>query len=333
MSVNIEDVAKYANVSKSTVSRVLNESGPVSEITKNRVLEAVDKLSYQPNHIARSLKKKKTHFVGLIVPNVQNPFYSKISWHAEKMLQDKNYRTIICNTNYNPTKEEKYIEALKNTKVDGIISVSGEKTEKLCDIFWEEDFPIVFIDRKIKEKNIPYVISDNVQGGQMATRHLIELGHTRIIFLTSDDTQAQRERLKGYKKALKEHNIKIRKEYIFKAPEEGLDKTQSKKIINLIKSKPSPTAIFVVNDYKAIKTLEILRKNNFSVPDDISLIGFDNIDFASLFGLTTIYQPIKKMINIALQKLFPEFNKESAKLPSIIKPKLIERDTTSLNKN
>jgi len=268
--------------------------------------------------------------VGLIVPNIKNPFYSKICWQIESILNRKKYKTIICNTNHNPDKEKSYIQALENNGVDGIILVSGENLESLLQISRNSDISCVLMDRTLQTNDIYSVNLDNVYGGKLATQHLIKSGHKKIAFITSSNTQAERERLKGYKMSLKEYNISVPEEYIISKPEEDF-KSDYSNLLNLLELSNPPTAIFASNDYKAIKILGIFREKNISVPGDISLIGFDDIETSYLLGLTTIKQPIAKMTELTINNLLEKQNKDidaKKNKSDILKPELILRKTT-----
>ncbi|MDI3548564.1 MAG: LacI family transcriptional regulator [Halanaerobiales bacterium] len=333
MKITIEDVAKIANVSKSTVSRVLNKSGPVSQETKEAVLGAVKILNYRPNQVARSLATKQTHTIGLIVPDIRNPYYSKACWYAERQLYKDKYTTVICNTDNDPGMEKTYLQVLLDRNVDGILTIGGEEDfTNIINFKSREDIPIVLVDREIKGYDIPSITLDNVYGGRLATKFLLDLGHSRIAFATSDFTQSERLRRKGYLLALQDAGIKPRDEYIISRSEEDWKSGKClEDIIKLMNYKEPPTAIFASNDFKALRILSILKTNGFTVPDDVSLIGYDNIEFSSMVEptLTTLSQPIDKMISIGIKMLLSYINNDK-KVPSkkVVKPKLVERKST-----
>jgi len=324
IKANINDVARLAGVSKSTVSRVINDNENVSKITRKKVLNAADKLNYHTNKIAKSLSTNKTDFIGLIIPNIKNPFYSKVCWHAENLLKSKNYKTIICNTNHDIDEESSYIKTLEDYNVDGILLVSGKKINKLKKASKRSGFSCVLIDGKAK--NIPSINVDNIYGAKIAVEYLIKLGHQRIVFVTSNKTQAEKERLKGYKKALKENMLFNDNFFVFSKPEEKL-KDNASKLINLIKAN-NITAIFTSNDYKAIKVLSMLRNYSIVVPKDISLIGYDNIETSKLLEMTTISQPLKEMINLSVEIIVNKNNYKNKSVQKTLKPNLISRNTT-----
>ncbi|MTI60499.1 MAG: LacI family transcriptional regulator [Firmicutes bacterium] len=335
MKITIADVAKFANVSKSTVSRVLNKSGPVSQETKEVVLNAVNNLDYRPNQVARSLATKQTNTIGLIVPDIRNPYYSQACWHAETKFQQENYTVVICNTDNDDIREKTYLQVLLDRNIDGILSIGGEEDlTNIINFKSRKNIPIVLIDRDIQGYDIPSITLDNYYGGMLATEYLLELGHKNIAFATSDFTQAERLRRQGYKQALQNANIKIRKEYILSHTEEVWRSGEFlDDIIELFDSSNPPTAIFASNDFKALRILSVLKANGLTIPDDISLLGYDNIEFSSMTepALTTLSQPIDKMISDGVNMLLKYINNEQVDSNKmIVKPKLIERDSTKV---
>jgi len=334
VKTTIEDIAKIANVSKSTVSRVLNNTGSVSEITKNKVKKIIQELDYQPNQTARSLVTNKTNLVGIIVPDIKNPFYSKASWYSEKYFLEKDYITLILNTDNDSKMEKRSLEVLKNRNVDGIISIGGEKDlTNIINFNSKNTIPIVLLDRKVSGYDIPSVTVDNYFGGRIVTDYLFELGHKKIIFATSSYTQAEKERLNGFLESYHNKNIDLKNSIIFNLDEFKWKSTSEvKRITDFLNDKNPPTAIFASNDYKALQILKVLKKTNYKIPEQISLIGYDNIEFSSLVTpeLSTVSQPIEKMISTGANMLceLMRRGKIEHKNSVSIKPELIKREST-----
>jgi DNA-binding LacI/PurR family transcriptional regulator len=332
VKVTINDIAKITNVSKSTISRVLNESGPVSEHTRSVVAKAIKSLNYHPNEIARSLSLKKTHTIGLIVEDIRNPWYAQACWSAERIFRKDEYRTVICNADNDPEQEGYLLNMMKFRNVEGILCIGmQEDATSILNFKSREDIPITLVDREIKGYNIHTVNFDNVYGGQIATEHLFSLGHTEIAFLTSGFTDAERSRQEGYIAAFRNRGLAVSRGYIITQSEEDWHKGECPGLVALMKRSRRPTALFASNDYKALQTLKLLRSMNIHVPADISLVGYDDIEAASIITptLTTVHQPIDKMIELGARMLMDQIREEGGKVTKkILRPWLVEREST-----
>lgn len=331
----IAEVAKLAGVSVSTVSRFLNKSGPVSEKTGQKILKAVKMLKYHPNGVARSLVSKRTNTIGIIVPDMRNPFFSELCWYVEDISRKYNYSVIICNADNHPNLETRYLDVLlERNNVDGILFINGAADHpKTLTYLYEikQIKPIVLLDKRVEHSDIPSVTVDNILGGKTATNYLIGLGHERIGFITSRFTLTEREREEGYKQALKEHSI-IFDEDLVAVVDEHVCKTRSLDISFLLEKKP--TALFVSNDFKALSVYYFLEKHGIKIPEDISVMGYDNIDITELINppLTTMKQPIKEMASTAINMLIKIIQGEKIPPPQLhitFQAELIERQSTS----
>ncbi len=340
MKVTINEIAKITNVSKSTISRVLNESGPVSERTKKTVLDAVKALQYQPNEIARSLAMKRTKTLGLIVQDIRNPYYANACWYTERIFRKFGYTTFICNADNDPKTEESFLNTMRYRNVDGVLCIGiQENATSIVNFKAKEDIPLVIVDREVElnGSNIPTVTLDNVYGGQLAVEYLFSLGHQKIAFLTSDFTEAERLRFTGYQLAHKNRGLSLDSSCIIRQSEELWHKGSCEALFKLLHGRNRPSALFASNDYKAVRVLRILRQAGVLVPDDISVVGYDDIEIASLVhpALTTIHQPIDKMIEIGakmLMHLITKNNGEEEKSErggqNKLRPWLVEREST-----
>jgi len=332
VKVTIDGIAKLANVSKSTVSRVINQSGPVSKKTREAVLHAIESVNYQPNEIARSLTLKRTNAIGLIVQDIRNPYYARACWHAERIFRKYGYITIICSADNDPDMEESFLTAMKYRNVDGVICIGGEEdATNILHFKSREELPIVLIDREVKGYSIPTVTLDNVYGGQLVVDFLFSLGHSKIAFVTSDFTEAERHRLEGYLAAHRNRGLTVDKTYIISQSEELWHIGGCPKLLRILSQNDGPTALFASNDYKALQVLRLLKTNNISVPDEISVVGYDDIEVASIVhpALTTVHQPIDKMIDLGVKMLLKQINGEGERSEQrVMKPWLVEREST-----
>lgn len=300
----IREVAQTAGVSVTTVSHVINQTRFVSLETKKRVLSAMQQLNYRPNSLARSLRRGETYTIGLIVPDSANPYFAEVARIMEEKAFRASYSTILCNSDNDLEKERRYTEVLINKQVDGIIFMAcGDDIASLKELV-DRRIPAVVVDRLLDQMEVDSVVSDNLQGGYLATQHLIEIGHQNIAIIRgpSNVTPSAR-RFDGYLQALKTYNLIVDQTLIKSGnfhPPSGYQATKE------LLSKPTrPDAIFACNDLMAIGALRAVHELGFSVPDDISIIGYDNIELA-LFtqpALSTIAQPIQSIADRAVQLL------------------------------
>jgi DNA-binding LacI/PurR family transcriptional regulator len=297
--VKIIDVAKRAGVSVATVSRVINRRGNVRKNTEQRVLEVIKELKYIPNFSARSLRTEKTLTIGMIVPDITNPFFPIVFKGAESIVKQEGYTIILCNTFEDEYEEMSYLNILEAKKVDGILLIKAPSrvgNEQYMEKLKKLPIPIVYLDRIPELQDIPAVVSDNIGGGYAATTHLIRLGHRKIALITVQyPLTVHRERLKGYINALHDHNIPINKFYIKKGGstiQEGTSLGHS-----LLSMKDRPTAIFVTNYKLTIGLMRALDMAGLQCPKDISVVGYDDFDWESVFHprLTVVAQPAYEM--------------------------------------
>ena len=309
MTVTINDVARVAGVSKSTVSRVLNKNGYVSKETEQRVLGAVAPLNYRPSFLARGLATQRSYSIAIIVPDIRNPFFAYMCWKAERIMREYGYSAIICNTANLTSEEEIYLTRMKDRSVDGILIASaiGDATN-IINFKIQEKIPVLLFDVDVVGYDIPTVSVDDFYGGSEMTKYLIKIGHRRIAFATSDITYAERQRLEGYKSALREAGLPVDEKLIIENAEAEWSSGRCNRLAELITSKARPTAIFCSNDLKAIRTYGILRDYGLEVPDDISVVGYDNLDIVEMMSppLTTMAQPINEMVEVGVPMLISE---------------------------
>ena len=306
--VTIKQIAEVAGVSVNTVSRALNGKPDVNENTRQKVLEVAKQLGYVPNRSALSLKKQKTHIVGVIIEDNANPFWAEVLKGVESAAKSHGYHVILVNTSRNYEDEVEGIHMLLERRVDGILIAPNQ--EKYDDLFELKklEVPFVIMGRHIKELenlNIPMVYSDEVRGGYIATKHLIERGCKRIAFIGAQPyNTASIERCEGYKKALKEAGMEINKELIKTG---GIEiEGGYKSVMELLESKTPFDGVFAYNDLMAFGVLKALKEAKLKVPDDVKAVGYDDIPYSSLItpSLTTIRIKKKEMGKIAFDILF-----------------------------
>jgi len=327
----MKDVAKKAGVSISTVSHVINKTRYVEEETRKKVLDAIKELGYRPNIVARSLRKKSTNTIGLIVSNIANLFYPEVVRGIEDVLLQNKYNIILCNSDEDINKEREYIEVLYSKQVDGLIITPSKSTEtrKNLELFISQDIPVILVDRRISGIETDVVLADNVSGTYSATEYLLNLGHKRIAIITGPlDTTTGRERLEGYLKALEEHNIPIEKDLI----REGNFKRDGgyERGKELLEMSNPPTAIISSNNLMTLGLISAINEKKLRIPKDISVISFDDMEWFQYFcpPLTSIYQPSYELGKNAGLLLMERLKRRRKKPKEVILPtRLIIRES------
>jgi LacI family transcriptional regulator len=307
---NIKQVAELADVSVATVSRVINNSGFVSPVLRQRVLDAMHELSYQVNGPARSLRRQETRTVGVLVPQLDHPFFSALSFAIEQALSAENYYVFMCSAEESSKKEEDYTRMMLRQRVDGVIigptSYNQANLMKLLD----QRIPVVLVDRDLPELEVNRVIINNVQGGYDGARHLLDLGHRHIgVIGAHERSGAMDQRVRGILQVFAERAHDGRPRFVFthrlQQFEEGYLAARQ-----LLRQAPRPTAIYALNDVLAIGVLKAAAELDLRTPEDLSVMGFDDIALASYVvpALTTVAQPIYDMGETAAQILLRQMN-------------------------
>ena len=292
----MRDVAERAGVSVTTVSHVINETRPVSDELRQRVLAAIHELGYQPNVLARSLRRGETHTIGMIVPDSANPFFAELARGIEDTSFEHGYNLILCNSDGDLDKELIYADVLTEKQVDGILFVAAGVSIDHIRALQERRIPVVIVDREIPDVSVDQVLTDNARGGWLATRHLLELGHRCIGCITGpSDVTPSAERVTGYRQALSEGGIPVDEVLIVKGDfQYGSGYRAARQI--LARDDP-PTAIFTCNDLMAVGAISAAVEMGRQVPVNLSVVGFDDVRLASFANppLTTIVQPKYEM--------------------------------------
>ncbi|PJW18190.1 LacI family DNA-binding transcriptional regulator [Geobacillus sp. WSUCF-018B] len=325
---SIKDVAKRANVSTATVSRVLRNTGNVTEETRQRVLEAIEALNYQPNVLGRYLRRMETETVLVVVPDITNPFFSKVLRGIEAVALEHGYQVLLGDTQNDVRLEEQYLNLLPQRQVDGMIFLTARIRKELVEEMARQ-FPIVLACEYLEGADIPTVSIDNISSARKATEHLIRLGHCRIAHLSGPmNIILSRDRLRGYQQALAQHELEADAALVQEGDftyESGYNLT-----LKLLALEKPPTAIFAANDEMAIGAVKAIRHRGGRVPDDVAVVGFDDIHMASIFepSLTTIAQPMFEIGQKAMELLLALIEGTSARRRQLVLPdRLVIRDS------
>ncbi|SET66423.1 transcriptional regulator, LacI family [Natronincola peptidivorans] len=332
--IKLKDVAEKAGVSKSTVSQFINKRYEfMGKDTREKIEKIIEELGYQPNEVARSLKIKKTHTIGVIVANILHPFSTYFSRGVEDYCQQHGYNVILCNADNDPFKEQSYIKMLQMKQADGIIIASTGKNNDLIMKEIERGFPIVLFDRHFKDFEADTVLSDNYQGAFEVVEHLIHQGHRKIgLVIPEGQLLSMRKlRIQGYYDALKKHDIPVEDAFIkFVSKHTALLQLDS-----LCNGKNKPTAIFTINDLVTIEVLNYLKQNKIKIPEDLAMVAFDDLPMASLLEppLTVVAQPNYEMGTAAATLLVNRIESKNIGnyVKKVIPCKLIIRESCGLD--
>lgn len=325
----IRDVCKLAGVSVATVSRVINNKGYVSKEKEEAILNAMKKLNYTPNDVARRLAGKKSNTIGLIIPNILNPFFPEIARAAEDTANELGYNIILCNTDDNKEKEHQYYEMLLNKQVDGIIISSYTATPEELSAIMEKNMPLVVLDNEYENYNIPSISGNNEEGGKLAAKHLIECGCKNIAHITGPmHINNVRERFVGFEKILKENNC-------YKADLVRVDEFSLKggynATKNILEEEKEIDGIFAGNDIMAIGCYKALKDMGYKSFENIRLIGYDGLEAnVNYLEISSVAQPMYEYGKLAVELLIRKIEKkEDISLEKIkIDPTVVKRRST-----
>lgn len=318
-------------MSVTTVSHVVNGTRRVSDGLRQQVLTAVNELGYQPNALARSLRSKKTHTIGLVVPDSANPFFAEVARGIEDVSFEEGHSVILCNSDGDLRKELLYTDLLVEKQVDGILFVAaGFSAEHILRLL-ERRIPVVVVDREIPGVSVDSVLTDNEQGGWLATHHLIKLGHRRIGCITGpSDLTPSADRVTGYQRALQQSGLPVESELVVRGEFQSDSGYQAAH--SLLGMKDPPAAVFACNDLMAVGVLGAAYERSLQVPDQLSVVGFDDIGLASFTNppLTTVAQPKREMGALAARMLLDRMHDpELAPRRRLLETKLVVRRSTA----
>jgi len=329
----MSDVAKLANVSKATVSRVLQNPETVKEQTRKKVLNAIEQLNYQPNLLARQFRRTETKTILVVVPTIMNNVFPQIIGGIDSVANEHGFKVLLGNTNRDPDKTLLFINELKQKQVDGMILLTIPLEEKVINEVAAK-YPVVLTSDYNEGLNIPTVAIDNISCGREATEHLIKLGHKRIAHITGPlEISISRDRLKGYHQAVLQHEVDLDSLLV----QEGDYSFESgyNQMLKLLAIENPPTAVFAGNDAMAMGVVKAAKAQGLKVPEDIAVVGFDNIRFSDIFepALTTIEQPFFEMGKRSMELLLQQIHGEKlTKIKHVLNARLTIRDSCGFNK-
>lgn len=334
--MSIKEIARIAGVSTATVSRVLNNSDKVKERTAKKVLKVAEDLNYRLDHVARRMRVKKTEslVIGLIITDIGNPFFSNVAKGVENVAFKNNHILMISNTNESPEKEKYILNSMLSEKVSGVIIVPSSGNNIFLEKLVVDGFPMVMVDRRLKNLNIDSVSINNEKGGLLATQRLINNGHKRIgIICGIKGLSNSEERFEGYKRALDKAGIAIDKDlitygnYVESGGREAMEK--------LLSLSDPPTAVFSTNNLMTLGCIKELYSRKISIPDEIALIGFDDSTWAEALipPLTTVKQPGYELGTNAAELLIKKLKTGNSSIMNIeLNPELIIRESCGTEK-
>lgn len=325
----ISDVAEMLGVSKSTVSRVINGNEGVGPELRKKVMDFINEIGYQPNTIAQSLSKGRMNIVALILGDIRNPFYADLAFNIQRILNDNGYMVMVLNSEYNIERELEFLKLTEQFNFAGLILITAQE-EIIEDRLKNMNLPKVLVNRILPHYTGDSVLIDNFQAGYQATMHLIEQGHRHIGFIKGPGvSSASSQRFAGYRQVLQNYGLPFEKECVF---ESDLKLETGRSLADAFcKLEKHPSAMVIVNDMTAIGFMDGCRNAGIRIPEDLSIVSFDNIAMASMYGieLTTISQHVDEMGEKAAHLMLKQLNDRDAKPERIImEPTLIVRKTT-----
>jgi LacI family transcriptional regulator len=325
----IRDVAEYAGVSVSTVSHVINGTRFVDPDTEQRVRVAIGVLKYRPNSVARSLRRRETNTIGLIVPDNSNPFFAEVARAIEDCGFAESYNVILCNSDGSEEKEKAYVDVLLSKRVDGLILISSSHYSDHLKHIMDMQIPVVVVDRELGDVPVAQVMVDNEYGGYLAGQYLLSLGHRRIGCIAGpSELTPSHGRVHGLQRALNDAGCDL--------PDDALEPGDFRygggeaAMKTLLSRKLNLTAVFAINDVMAIGAINVLRRARLRVPEAVSVIGFDNIPQSAMMWppITTIAQPILELGQASISLLLDQI-RQADRVPTriLLQPALVVRES------
>lgn len=323
--VSIKDIARECNVSIAAVSRAVNNSKGISEATRKQIMKVCEQRGYRPNSSARSLILNKTTMIGLLIPDITNPYYAFISKGVSAYLDKIGYGLILCNSDRNKANEKKYCDFLAQKRVDGVILIPIRFKKEDYAIFTQNSIPLVLIDNYVKDLNVSVITNDNYTGARKIIQHLIGLGYKRIgVILADPDSSTSNDRLRGYADALREAGLEVDNSLQLHSNATFEDGRRYAR--DLIDKKAD--AIFAINDTVALGVFKYCFENGINIPEDLALAGYDDIEQAGMLPipLTTVHQSKYIVGEKAAEMLINEIvNPGLPKQKIILQPELVIR--------
>lgn len=336
MKITIKEIAEKAGVSKATVSRVLNNSKPVNDDIKKRVLEVIETTNFKPNAVARSLSMKKSHLIGIIIPDLSNPVFSRIISGIEAAIRNRDYSLLITATDFNIDMKIQHIQILKDKGVDGLILVTDHGNEAFFDAMLDFKKPIIMIGSDSTVESIPTIKIDNYKASCEATQFLIKAGYKNIGMIRGPltDPHSGFERFMGFRDTmmraeLYDEKLIVEGWYSFDEGYKGMKK--------LLSSNPAIEAVYCACDLMAVGAMKYATESGLRIPEDIGFLGFDDVDIARMYtpSLSTVKQPFEQKGKLAIETLIDMIENKEAHKPvanQVLSHELIIRESTNRNK-
>jgi LacI family transcriptional regulator len=322
----IKDIARRAGVSYATVSRALNGKYGVRPSTRDLVLTVARRLGYRPNALARGLVTRRTTTIGLIVPDITNPFFPEVAEGVEEAARQAGYAVLLCNSNWQKVSERQYVTLLAARRVEGIIIAPISRADEPVGDGVPATLPVVYVSSAPRTTTRSYVVIDNVRGGFLATRHLLDAGRAPVAFIGSRESSDD-ERLEGYRRALAEHGVAYEERFVRLG---DMRQASGYRLFReMIERGHRPRSVFAENDLMALGCMQAAREGGLRVPEDIAIVGFDDIPFASFpeVQLTTVRQPTSDMGRMAVEILLARAPGRHEPRQVVLKPQLVVRRT------
>lgn len=330
-SITIKLVAEKAGVSVATAARVMGGYGSFSEKARKKVIKAAGELSYMPNAIAKSMRQKRTNTIGIVVSDIQAPFFSKLVWTIDNVVSKHGYNVLICNTDEITDKEIKHLRALYERRVDGlIVSSTLRNNVEISDelrALYEGDIRVLFVDRRVNGINCPLVASDNYKGSYDGAKYLLELGHRKIgVIASNQNINSIKDRLDGFKAALKEYNVEFDENNMVSYCERAhIYEDAVASSYNFLLSHPDITAIYAINHPVYRATWSVLKSLNKKIPEEISILGWGDSELAEALQMTVITQPVRAMGTCAAEMMLDMIEGNSPSKEYIFDTEIISR--------
>lgn len=327
----IKDIASRVGVSYATVSRALNDKYGVRPSTRERVLAASRRLGYQPNVLARGLVTRRTMTLGLIIPDITNPFFPEVARGVEEEARQRGYGVLLCNSEWHEERERQYVALLAERRVDGIIVAPLSSAPELIDARIRSRIPVVYVSNRPHKTESGYVLIDNARGGYLAVRHLLDAGYAPVGFIGSaEGYETSKQRFAGYRRALARHRQGYAERFVRFGDMKQL--SGHRLLREMIEAGDLPRSVFAENDLIALGCLQAARECGLKVPEDVAIVGFDDIPFASFpeIQLTTIRQPTYEMGRMAVEVLLDDVARTPPRGKPrrlVLKPQLVVRRT------
>lgn len=334
----IKDVARLADASIATVSRVLNNTDyPVSEMTRKRILEAAKELKYMPNGLSKALKNGRSHEIGVVVPSLLNPYYAEVVSGIEHACYERGYMPVFCSSNNESKKESQHLDFFLKMRMDGLIVSTLDQGAHLMEKVQQAGIATVFFDQPVQSGAFDSITYDFFQAGKLAASYLVDLGHRSIAFLALPfDRKSRKDRYEGFCAGLKEANIDFPSEHLFIADlkDENVDTmtefSGGEHLAEQFMQMKGLTAVVAMNDLVALDAMNAFSKKGKAVPEDVSVVGFDDIAFASMANpsLTTVKQPSYDMGREAAITLIDKIeNNTTSQKAVMMQPRMIVRNS------